>query len=248
MVYFVGAGPGAKDLITVRAMKLLQLADVIIYAGSLVNEELLEYAEENCEIYNSAYMNLEEVLEVVKATDKNGKTVVRLHTGDASIYGAIREQMEELDKENIKYEIVPGVSSFLAAAAALKCEYTVPEISQSVILTRMEGRTPVPEAEKISRLAEHGTSMVVFLSMGHLKKLHEELLKGSYTEDTPCAIVYKASWKEQKCVKGTLKNLEEMAEKNNITKTALVLVGDFLGTEYNYSKLYDAAFETEYRK
>jgi precorrin-4/cobalt-precorrin-4 C11-methyltransferase len=188
------------------------------------------------------------VLEVVKATDKNGKTVVRLHTGDASIYGAIREQMEELDKENIKYEIVPGVSSFLAAAAALKCEYTVPEISQSVILTRMEGRTPVPEAEKISRLAEHGTSMVVFLSMGHLKKLHEELLKGSYTEDTPCAIVYKASWKEQKCVKGTLKDLEEMAEKNNITKTALVLVGNFLGTEYNYSKLYDAAFETEYRK
>jgi precorrin-4/cobalt-precorrin-4 C11-methyltransferase len=248
MVYFVGAGPGAKDLITVRAMKLLQLADVIIYAGSLVNEELLEYAKENCEIYNSAYMNLEEVLEVVKNAAAKDKTVVRLHTGDASIYGAIREQMEELDRENIEYEVVPGVSSFLAAAAALKCEYTVPEISQSVILTRMEGRTPVPESEKISSLAEHGTSMVVFLSMGHLKKLREELLKGRYTEDTPCAIVYKASWKEQKCVKGTLKELEEMAEKNNITKTALVLVGNFLGTEYNYSKLYDAEFKTEYRK
>ena len=248
MLQIVGAGPGAKDLITVRGMRLLQEADVIIYAGSLVNEELLEYAKEDCKIYNSAYMNLEEVLTVITEAERKGLKTVRLHTGDPSLYGAIREQIEELAKRGISCEICPGVSSFLAAAASLHCEYTVPQVSQSLILTRMPGRTPMPENEQIHKLAQRGTSMAVFLSSHHLHKLHEELLQGAYTEDTPCAIVYKASWKEEKCIRGTLKELEQMAQTYQITKTALVLVGEFLGDAYGYSKLYDAEFETEYRK
>ena len=231
MVKIVGAGPGAKDLITVRGMRMLNEADVIIYAGSLVNEELLEYAKKDCEIYNSAYMN-----------------IVRLHTGDPSLYGAIREQIEELAKHGITCEICPGVSSFLAAAAAMNCEYTVPEVAQSVIITRMPGRTPVPDNESIAKLAAHGTSMVIFLSSSHLKELKEELYKGAYTPDTPCAICYKASWKDEKCIKTTLGNLDREAEKEGITKTALIMVGEFLGDKYSFSKLYDPEFTTEYRK
>ena len=182
MVKIVGAGPGAKDLITVRGMRMLNEADVIIYAGSLVNEELLEYAKKDCEIYNSAYMNLDEVINVIVKAESEGKNIVRLHTGDPSLYGAIREQIEELAKHGITCEICPGVSSFLAA--------------QSVIITRMPGRTPVPDNESIAKLAAHGTSMVIFLSSSHLKELKEELYKGAYTPDTPCAICYKASWKD----------------------------------------------------
>lgn len=234
MVKIIGAGPGAKDLITVRGMRALQEADVIIYAGSLVNEELLEYAKKECEIYNSAYMNLDEVIDVIVKAEQEGKKVVRLHTGDPSIYGAIREQIEVLATHGIRCEICPGVSSFLAAAAALNCEYTVPEVSQTVILTRMEGRTPVPEKEKLSLLAQHGASMVVFLSAGHLKELQEQLCEGAYTPDTPCAIVYKASWAEQQCIKTTIKELEQKAREAGITKTALVLVGDFLGEQYAF--------------
>jgi len=248
MVKIIGAGPGAKDLITVRGMRALQEADVIIYAGSLVNEELLEYAKKDCEIYNSAYMNLDEVIDVIVKAEQAGKKVVRLHTGDPSIYGAIREQIEVLATHGIQCEICPGVSSFLAAAAALNCEYTVPEVSQTVILTRMEGRTPVPEKEKLSLLAQHGASMAVFLSAGHLKELQEQLCEGAYTPDTPCAIVYKASWAEQQCIKTTIKELEQKAQEAGITKTALVLVGDFLGDKYAFSKLYDPDFKTEYRK
>ena len=248
MVKIIGAGPGAKDLITVRGMRALQEADVIIYAGSLVNEELLEYAKKECEIYNSAYMNLDEVIDEIVKAEQAGKKVVRLHTGDPSIYGAIREQIEVLATHGIQCEICPGVSSFLAAAAALNCEYTVPEVSQTVILTRMEGRTPVPEKEKLSLLAQHGASMAVFLSAGHLKELQEQLCEGAYTPDTPCAIVYKASWAEQQCIKTTIKELEQKALESGITKTALVLVGDFLGEQYAFSKLYDPTFQTEYRK
>lgn len=248
MVQIVGAGPGAKDLITVRGMKQLQEADVIIYAGSLVNEELLEYANADCKIYNSAYMNLDEVINVIVQAEAQKLRIVRLHTGDPSLYGAIREQMEELAKRGISCEICPGVSSFLAAAAALSCEYTVPDVTQTLILTRMPGKTPVPEKEQISRLAQHGASMAVFLSAGHLAELQAELYQGIYTPDTPCALVYKASWKDEKCVRGTLKDLKQMAQIHGITKTALVLVGEFLGEAYGYSKLYDAAFETEYRK
>ena len=230
MVKIIGAGPGAKDLITVRGMRALQEADVIIYAGSLVNEELLEYAKKECEIYNSAYMNLDEVIDVIVKAEQASKKVVRLHTGDPSIYGAIREQIEVLATHGIRCEICPGVSSFLAAAAALNCEYTV------------------PEKEKLSLLAQHGASMAVFLSAGHLKELQEQLCEGAYTPDTPCAIVYKASWAEQQCIKTTIKELEQKAREAGITKTALVLVGDFLGEQYAFSKLYDPEFQTEYRK
>ena len=248
MVKIIGAGPGAKDLITVRGMRALQEADVIIYAGSLVNEELLEYAKKECEIYNSAYMNLDEVIDVIVKAEQAGKKVVRLHTGDPSIYGAIREQIEVLATHGIQCEICPGVSSFLAAAAALNCEYTVPEVSQTVILTRMEGRTPVPEKEKMRELAGHNTSMAVFLSSGLTKELQDELLAGGYSEDTPCAICYKVSWPDEKIIMTTIKNLHNDMVSNSIAKTALILVGDFLGRKYNNSKLYDASFTTEYRK
>ena len=248
MVHFIGAGPGAPDLITVRGQKLLGEADIIIYAGSLVNPALLDLKKEGCVVYNSATMTLEQVIDVMKEAESKGQTVARLHTGDPCLYGAIREQIEVLATHGIQCEICPGVSSFLAAAAALNCEYTVPEVSQTVILTRMEGRTPVPEKEKLSLLAQHGASMAVFLSAGHLKELQEQLCEGAYTPDTPCAIVYKASWAEQQCIKTTIKELEQKALEAGITKTALVLVGDFLGEQYAFSKLYDPTFQTEYRK
>ncbi len=248
MVHFVGAGCGAADLITLRGKKLLEEADVIIYAGSLVNAELLKYAREGCRIYNSAHMTLDEVIGEIKKAEEKGETTVRLHTGDPSIFGAIREQMDALDRLSVSYDVCPGVSSFCGAAAALKAEFTLPDVSQTVILTRMEGRTPVPEKEKISSLAAHRATMVIFLSAGMLKKLSEELISGGYSEDTPAAIVYKASWEDEKTVRGTVGTLSEMAEKNGIKKTALILVGDFLGESYALSKLYAPDFSTEFRE
>jgi len=248
MVYFVGAGPGAVDLITVRGAELLKKADVIIYAGSLVNPELLNYAKKECVIYNSASMTLEEVINVMEESYKNNKMVVRLHTGDMSIYGAVREQSDILKSKNIPFESVPGVSSFLGAAASLNAEYTLPAVSQTVILTRMAGRTPVPEKEDIKLLASHKASMVIFLSSSMLGKLSEELISGGYSKDTPCAIVYKATWKDEIKVVTTLESLEKAGKENNISKTALVLVGDFLGDIYDRSKLYDDTFSHEFRK
>ena len=248
MVYFVGAGPGAVDLITVRGAELLKKADVIIYAGSLVNSELLNYAKKECIIYNSASMTLEEVINVMEESYKNNKMVVRLHTGDMSIYGAVREQSDILKSKNIPFESVPGVSSFLGAAAALNAEYTLPAVSQTVILTRMAGRTGVPEKEDIKLLASHKASMVIFLSSSMLGKLSEELISGGYMKDTPCAIVYKATWDDEIKVVTTLENLENAGKENNISKTALVLVGDFLGDIYDRSKLYDGTFSHEFRK
>lgn len=248
MVYFVGAGPGAVDLITVRGAELLKKADVIIYAGSLVNPELLNYAKKECIIYNSASMILEEVINVMEESYKNNKMVVRLHTGDMSIYGAVREQSDILKSKNIPFESVPGVSSFLGAAAALNAEYTLPAVSQTVILTRMAGRTGVPEKEDIKLLASHKASMVIFLSSSMLGKLSEELISGGYMKDTPCAIVYKATWDDEIKVVTTLENLENAGKENNISKTALVLVGDFLGDIYDRSKLYDGTFSHEFRK
>ena len=247
MVYFVGAGAGDKELITVKGKRLLENADMIIYAGSLVNAELLEYAKEGCEILNSAYMTLDDVSDAYKRAEKEGKTVVRLHTGDPSIFGAIREQMDFLKKEDIEFECVPGVSSFLAAAAALKAEYTLPDVTQTVILTRMEGRTPVPEREKIGLLASHGATMIIFLSVNMIERLKEELAP-YYGEDCPVAVVYKASWKDELIVKGTLSDIAQKVKEKGINKTALVLVGRFLGDEYSLSKLYDKHFETEFRK
>lgn len=248
MVYFVGAGPGAVDLITVRGAELLKKADVIIYAGSLVNPELLNYAKKECVIYNSASMTLEEVINVMEERYKNNKMVVRLHTGDMSIYGAVREQSDILKSKNIPFESVPGVSSFLGAAASLNAEYTLPAVSQTVILTRMAGRTPVPEKEDIKLLASHKASMVIFLSSSMLGKLSEELISGGYSKDTPCAIVYKATWEDEIKVVTTLESLEKAGKENNISKTALVLVGDFLGDIYDRSKLYDGTFSHEFRK
>ena len=249
MVHFVGAGPGAPDLITLRGAELLKQADVIIYAGSLVNPALLELAREDCEIHNSAKMTLEQVIGVMKQAEAAGKTTVRLHTGDPCVYGAIREQMDALDELGISYDDVPGVSSFCGAAAALRAEYTLPGVSQSVIITRLAGRTPVPEAESLSSMASHGASMAVFLSSGMLDRIQEELLKGgTYTEDTPAALVYKATWPEEKTVRCTVGTLAQAGEAHGISKTALVLVGNFLDSPYEKSKLYDPAFTTEFRE
>lgn len=248
MVDFVGAGCGAADLITVRGMRLIQNADVIIYAGSLVNPELTEFAKDSCEICNSAHMTLDEVIEVMEKAEAAGKNTVRLHTGDPSLYGAIREQTDRLDKLGIEYKICPGVSSFCGAAAALKAEYTLPEISQSVIITRMAGRTPVPEKESLESLAAHGASMVIFLSAGMTSEVSERLQKGGYSAETPSALVYKATWEDEKVCRCTVGTLAETAESNGINKTALIVVGDFLGENRFLSKLYDPNFETGYRK
>ena len=240
MIHFVGAGSGAPDLITVRGQKYLQEADVIIYAGSLVNPQLLDYARKECEIYNSAKMTLEEVLEVMYRAQEEGKMVVRLHTGDPSLYGAIREQMDALDEKGISYDYCPGVSSFCGAASALNLEYTLPDVSQSVIITRMAGRTPVPEKESIESFAAHQATMVVFLSTGMLEELSRRLIAGGYSADTPAAIVYKATWEDEKTFVCTVGTLAQTAAKNNITKTALMIIGDVVShTNYQRSKLYD---------
>ena len=248
MIHFVGAGCGAPDLITVRGARLLSEADVVIYAGSLVNPTLLEYCKEGCEIHDSAYMTLEQVIEVMQKAESEGKTTVRLHTGDPSIYGAIREQFDALDPLGIEYDVCPGVSAFSGAAASLKAEYTLPDVSQTVMITRMEGRTPVPEKEKIRSLAQHQTTMCLFLSTGLLEGLQRELMAGGFAPDTPAAIVYKASWPEEKIVRCKLCELAEKATENHITKTALIVVGHFLGDRYDRSKLYDPGFTTEFRE
>ena len=249
MIHFVGAGSGAPDLITVRGQKYLQEADVIIYAGSLVNPQLLDYARKECEIYNSAKMTLEEVLEVMYRAQEEGKMVVRLHTGDPSLYGAIREHMDALDEKGISYDYCPGVSSFCGAASALNLEYTLPDVSQSVIITRMAGRTPVPEKESIESFAAHQATMVVFLSTGMLEELSRRLIAGGYSADTPAAIVYKATWEDEKTFVCTVGTLAQTAAKNNITKTALMIIGDVVShTNYQRSKLYDPGFTTEFRK
>ena len=248
MVHFVGAGSGAPDLITLRGARLLGEADVVIYAGSLVNPELLTLTKPGCEVHDSAKLTLEEVIALVEAAERMGKTTVRLHTGDPCLYGAIREQMDALDADGICYDDTPGVSSFCGAAAALNAEYTLPTVSQTVIITRMEGRTPVPERERLASLAAHGATMVIFLSIGLIDKVQAALLQGAYKPGTPAAVVYKASWPEEKIVRCTVGSLAESTRAAGITKTALIVVGDFLGTQYERSKLYDPAFTTEFRK
>lgn len=248
MVHFVGAGSGAVDLITVRGARLLKEADVVIYAGSLVNPDVLQYTGEGCAIYNSAEMTLEEVLEVVKAAEAAGKTTVRLHTGDSSIYGAVREQFDELDELGIKYDVCPGVSAFCGAAASLRAEYTLPDVSQTVIITRTAGRTPVPERESIRSLAAHQSTMVLFLSTGLTEKLQSELLEGGYPGSTPVAIVYKATWPEEKIFRCTVDTLHKTVSENDLTKTALIIVGGCMGEEYTRSCLYDPGFSTEFRE
>ena len=249
MVYIVGAGPGAEDLITVRGARLLKEADVVIYAGSLVNPGLLKETKSGCRIYNSAVMTLEEVVETVKNAEKNGLMTVRLHTGDPCLYGAVREQMDAFESLGIPYEVCPGVSSFCGAAAALKMEYTLPGITQSTVITRMAGKTPVPERESIRAWAAHRSTMVIFLSAGLLGELSRELIAGGYEKTDPAAIVYKATWPEEKVVRCTVEELEEAAASAGIKKTALIIVGPAAAqTGYDRSLLYHPNFFTEYRK
>ena len=246
MIYFIGAGPGDPDLITVKGLKTLEQSDVIIYAGSLVNPKILECAKVDAPIYNSASMTLEEVIAVMEEAHGKGQQVARVHTGDPSIYGAIREQIDILEQKNIAYQIIPGVSSFVASAAAINKEFTLPGISQTVILTRLEGRTGVPEKESLEKLAAHRASMCIFLSVQMIDEVVSRL-STHYPWETPVAVVQKATWADQKIVLGTLKDIAEKVKLEGIHKTAQILVGDFLGNEYELSKLYDSSFSHEYR-
>ncbi len=249
MVHFVGAGPGAVDLITVRGKNLLEEADVVIYAGSLVNPGLLDHAKKARKIYNSATMTLNEVIDVMKDADENNLEVVRLHTGEPSIYGAVREQMDELKKLGISFDSCPGVSACFGAAAALDLEYTLPEVSQTLIITRISGKTGVPESERLSELAKHGSSMAIYLSTGHLKRVKEELMEGGIAEDSRCYLCYKVTWEDEKIVECRLDELETVAKNEGIDKTAIVLVGGSVGAlEYVRSKLYSPDFSTEFRE
>ncbi|MCL2046077.1 MAG: precorrin-4 C(11)-methyltransferase [Oscillospiraceae bacterium] len=248
MVYFVGAGPGDKELITIKGQKILAEADCIIYAGSLVNPELLEYAKADCILKDSASMTLEEVIEIIVENEKNGHMTARLHTGDPAIYGAIKEQIDIVEEKGIEFKVIPGVSSFSGAAAAMGVEYTLPGVSQTVILTRLEGRTPVPEKEKMTELAKIQASMAIFLSSGMLPELSKQLIEGGYPKETPAAIVYKATWPDEKIVITTVEELPEAGEQSDISRTALILVGNFLGGEYERSMLYHPEFTHGYRQ
>ncbi|MEK6681801.1 MAG: precorrin-4 C(11)-methyltransferase [Nitrospirota bacterium] len=250
-VYFIGAGPGEPELITVKGKRLLEEADIIIYTGSLINPEILKYAKKNAAVFDSASMSLDEILKIMVDGVKDGKIVARLHTGDTSLYSAIAEQMAELKKAGIGFEIIPGVSSASAAAASLNIEYTLPEITQTVIYTRIAGRTDVPAAEKLSSLAAHNSTMVIFLSVQKIKEVVDELLKG-YSPDTPVAVVYKASWKEERIIRGVLEDIADKVRDEKINKTALIIIGKVLDEEIlkigKRSKLYDKRFEHGYRK
>ncbi|MDX9871157.1 MAG: precorrin-4 C(11)-methyltransferase [Clostridia bacterium] len=248
MIHFVGAGPGAPDLITLRGAELLKAADAVVYAGSLVNPALLDYARPDCALYNSAEMTLDEVITVLLGVHNAGGMAVRLHTGDPSLYGAIREQMDKLEAAGVPYDICPGVSSFCGAAAVLKAEYTLPRVSQSVIITRMTGKTAVPERERIASFAAHGATMVIFLSAGMMEELQRELLEGGYGGETPAAIVYKATWPDQKIFRCTVETLAATALENGVSNLALILVGSFLGADYELSRLYDPSFTTAFRQ
>ena len=244
MVYFIGAGPGDVDLITVKGRQILEKADVVIYAGSLVSSEHMNFCKKDAKIYNSAKMTLDEVIEVM--TQNKDKIIVRLHTGDPSIYGAIKEQMDELDKHDIEYEVIPGVSSFTAAASAIKKEFTLPSITQTVILTRVEGRTKVPETEDLERLASIGASMAIFLSISMIDKVVEKLRRG-YGRNVNIAVVERATWEDQRILIGTLDDISEKVKEAGITKCAQILVGDFIDCEYEKSKLYDKSFAHMFR-
>lgn len=246
-VFIVGAGPGDPELITVKGQRLLSEADTVIYAGSLVNPALLSLVKQGAKIYNSASMTLAQVIEVIEKSVQLGEKVVRLHTGDPSIYGAIQEQMDELNKRSIEYKIIPGVSSFLAVAAALKQEYTLPEISQTVIITRNEGRTPVPEKERLASLASHNATMCIFLSVHMLEDVVNELITGGYSADTPIAIVHKASWPEEKIIRATLETIVAKIKDTDINRTAMIVVGKCLDTDYALSRLYAPEFGHMYR-
>lgn len=247
MISFVGAGPGDVDLITVKGRRLLENADILIYAGSLVSTKHLEFCKKKCKFYNSAGMTLEEVIDIMTEGEEKKLNTVRLHTGDPTIYGAIKEQMDLLKARGIEYEVIPGVSSFTAACSAIKSEFTLPGVSQTIILTRMEGRTEVPQKEDLESLASHGASMAIFLSVKDIDKVVEKLIKGYKSDDIPVAVVYKASWEDEKIIFGTLANIADKIKEENIVKTAQILVGDFLKSDYERSRLYDPSFSHGFR-
>ncbi|MDO8569078.1 MAG: precorrin-4 C(11)-methyltransferase [Dehalococcoidales bacterium] len=246
-VYFIGAGPGDVELLTLKARKIIEKADVIIYADSLISPEILDFARAGAEVHKSASMNLEQITGIIVEAAAQGKTVARLQSGDPSIYGAIGEQMAALDEKGIAYDVIPGVSSLFAAAAALKIELTVPEVTQTVIITRLEGKTPVPVTEKLRSLAAHHSSIAIFLSVSMVTEVVSELLQGGYAPDTPAAAVYRASWKDQKVIRTTLDNLAEQVGQSGIKQQALILVGQCLERRETYSKLYDKGFRHGYR-
>lgn len=246
-VIFIGAGPGDPDLITVKGRNAIEKADIIIYAGSLVNKDVLDVRKEDSVVYNSAVLNLDEIIEIIKEGINEGKVIARVHTGDPSIYGAIGEQIRELQNNDIEYEIIPGVSSVFGTASVLERELTLPEISQTVIITRPEGRTPKPKEESIASLSRHEATMCIFLGVGMIEKVVDELLVG-YNENTPIVVVKKATWDDQEIIEGTLNDIVEKVKSANITKTAMIIVGDVLNPgDFTPSKLYDVNFKHEYR-
>lgn len=246
-VYFLGAGPGDAELITLKAKRILESADVVIYAGSLINPRVLKHSKKGAKLYDSSKMNLGEIVSMMKKAHREGRCVARLHSGDPSIYGAMNEQIAELEKSNIPYEVIPGVSSFLAAAAALKKELTVPEVSQTVIVTRLSGRTKVPEKESLAALATHRAAMCIFLSAGMVDEVVDALRAG-YEESAPVATVYKASWKEEKIILGTLRDIAAKLKRAKIDRTAIILIGDFLKPQITASKLYSKNFSHSFRR
>jgi precorrin-4/cobalt-precorrin-4 C11-methyltransferase len=246
-VYFIGAGPGDPELITVKGKKAIEMSGYCIYAGSLVNPDILKYCSKDTKIYDSAPMTLDEIINIIEEAKKDNKDVARVHTGDPSIYGAIQEQMSELDKRGIDYEVIPGVCSFLAAAAALKQELTLPGVSQTVIITRIEGRTPVPETEGLDVLAKSKATLCIFLSVNEIDKV-VSILSPAYGTNCPVAIVYKASWKDEKVIISNLSDVADEITRNDIKKTAIIIVGDVLSKNFEYSKLYDKHFKHSYRR
>ncbi|MEN3042872.1 MAG: precorrin-4 C(11)-methyltransferase [Fervidobacterium sp.] len=248
MVYFIGVGPGDSELITLKALKIISSSDVIIYAGSLINQEILNYSKNDAEKFDSSRMNLEEIIQIIEENWKKGKKISRLHPGDPSLYGAIYEQTKELDKRGIEYEVIPGVSSLFGAVSRLRLEFTPPQVSQTLIITRLEGKTTVPEKEKLSYLASHQSSMAIFLSVHMIEKVVQELRAGGYSDNTPVCVVYKATWKDEKIIKGRLENIAELVKKEGVDNFSIIFVGNFLEPYGEYSKLYDKSFSHSFRR
>ncbi len=248
-VYFVGSGPGDPELITIKAKNLIEQADIIVYSGSLLNPKILEYTKKDAQLYDAALLDREKIYSILRDSTKQGKLAIRFHDGDPGLFSTIREQIDKLEKDGLRCIVVPGITAILGAAAAMNLELTLPGNTQTLIITRAEFRTPVPDREKISELAKHGATMVFYLSVHLISDIVEEILKGGiYNKETPAAVVYRATWKDQKIIKGTLGNIVNKTKESKIIKTALIIVGDVLApTNYQFSKVYDAGFTHGYR-
>ncbi len=246
-IYFIGAGPGDPELLTIKAKKIIETADILIYAGSLINKDIIKLAKKEARSYDSSGMNLEEVLRIIKKAISTDKIIARIHSGDPSLYGAIQEQMDWCEKQGIAYSVIPGVSSFQAAAASLKQELTLPGVSQTVILTRFSGRTKVPAKEDLKKLADSRSTMVIFLSIDRIADVIKKI-RESYGSNTPVAVIEKASFPEERKIMGTVKDIVEKVKKAGMTRQALIIIGDILKKDYQRSKLYDKGFEHMFRK